>query len=156
MSGINKVIIIGRLGQNPDSKQLENGNTVTNFSVATSESWTDKTTGEKKEQTEWHRVSTFGKLAEVAAKYLMKGRQVYVEGKLKTRSYEVDGVKKYSTDIVADRVEFLGDSKTTAEAVTIPEQQKAGFEDLFEKPAVRREDLKNHAPQLDTTEKLAF
>jgi single-strand DNA-binding protein len=118
MSGINRVILVGRLGQDPESKQLDNGNTVTNFSVATSETWTDKTTGEKKETTEWHRISVFGKLAEVAAQYLKKGRQCYVEGKLKTRSYEVDGVKKYSTDILADKIEFLGDSKTSEAETT--------------------------------------
>jgi single-strand DNA-binding protein len=139
MSGINKVIILGRLGQDPESKQLENGNTVTNFSVATSESWTDKTTGEKKEQTEWHRVSVFGKLAEVAAKYLTKGRQVYLEGKLKTRSYEVDGVKKYSTDILADKIEFIGDRQTDEAEVKTPRAQTTTL-------ATPKKPLHNFAP----------
>ena len=100
MAGINKVILVGNLGAKPEVKYASNGNAIANLSVATSESWTDKNTGQKQEKTEWHRVSVFGKLAEIAGQYLDKGSKVYVEGKLQTRSYEQDGVKKYATDIV--------------------------------------------------------
>jgi len=86
MAGINKVILVGNLGAKPEIKYASNGNAVSNLSIATSESWTDKTTGEKQERTEWHRVSLFGKLAEIAAQYTDKGSKVYVEGKLETRN----------------------------------------------------------------------
>ena len=107
MSGVNKVIIIGRLGADPEMKAVGQGSTVTRLSVATSESWTDKN-GQKQERTEWHRITVWGKLAEICGKYLQKGRQVYVEGKLQTRSWEDNGQKKYATDIVANTVQFLG------------------------------------------------
>ncbi len=106
MSGINKVIIVGRLGQDPEMKAVGQGSTVTRLSVATSESWNDKN-GQKQERTEWHRVTVWGKLAELCGKYLAKGRMVYVEGKLQTRSWEDNGQKKYATDIVASTVQFL-------------------------------------------------
>ena len=99
--GINKVIILGTLGQDPEVKYMPSGGAVCNLSLATSEQWSDKTTGEKKEQTEWHRVVIFGKLAEVAGEYLRKGSQVYVEGKLRTRKWaDQSGVEKYTTEIV--------------------------------------------------------
>ncbi len=107
MAGINKVIIVGRLGQDPEMKAVGQGSTVTRLNVATSESWVDKS-GQKQERTEWHRVTVWGKLAELCGKYLAKGRQVYVEGKLQTRSWEDNGQKKYATDIVASTVQFLG------------------------------------------------
>lgn len=99
--GINKVIIIGTLGQDPEVKYMPSGGAVCNLSLATSEQWNDKATGEKKEQTEWHRVVIFGKLAEVAGEYLRKGSQVYVEGKLRTRKWtDQSGAEKYTTEIV--------------------------------------------------------
>jgi single-strand DNA-binding protein len=107
MSGVNKVIIVGRLGQDPEVKTIQGGQTVARLSVATSESWMDKN-GQKQERTEWHRVNIWGKPAENAGKYLAKGRQVYVEGKLQTRSWEDNGVKKYATDIVANNIQYLG------------------------------------------------
>ncbi len=106
MSGINKVIIVGRLGQDPEMKAVGQGSTVTRLSVATSETWIDKS-GQKQERTEWHRITVWGKLAELCGKYLAKGRQVYVEGKLQTRSWEDNGQKKYATEIVASTVQFL-------------------------------------------------
>ncbi|MCM2352591.1 MAG: single-stranded DNA-binding protein [Pseudobdellovibrio sp.] len=115
MSGINKVIIVGRLGQDPEMKAVGQGSTVTRLNVATSESWTDKT-GNKQERTEWHRITVWGKLAELCGKYLAKGRMVYVEGKLQTRSWEDNGQKKYATDIVASTVQFLGGASTGAGA----------------------------------------
>lgn len=100
--GVNKVILVGTLGQDPEVKYLTNGNAVCNLSLATSEQWKDKQTGEKKEKTEWHRVVMFGKVAEIAGEYCRKGSQVYIEGKLETREWEKDGVKRYTTEVKVD------------------------------------------------------
>jgi len=100
--GVNKVILVGTCGQDPEVRYLPNGNAVTNLSLATSEQWTDKQTGQKVERTEWHRVSLFGKVAEIAGEYLRKGSQVYIEGKLQTREWEKDGIKRYTTEIIVD------------------------------------------------------
>ncbi|CAH0168698.1 MULTISPECIES: single-stranded DNA-binding protein [unclassified Pseudomonas] len=100
--GVNKVILVGTCGQDPETRYLPSGNAVTNLSLATSEQWTDKQTGQRVEKTEWHRVSLFGKVAEIAGEYLRKGSQVYIEGKLQTREWEKDGVKRYTTEIIVD------------------------------------------------------
>ena len=100
--GINKVILIGNVGGDPETRYLPNGNAVTNLTLATSDSWRDKQTGQMQERTEWHRVSFFGKIAEIAAQYLRKGSKVYIEGRLQTREWEKDGVKRYTTEIVVD------------------------------------------------------
>jgi single-strand DNA-binding protein len=100
--GVNKVILVGTCGQDPEVRYLPSGNAVTNLSLATSEQWTDKQTGQKVEKTEWHRVALFGKVAEIAGEYLRKGSQVYIEGKLQTREWEKDGIKRYTTEIVVD------------------------------------------------------
>ena len=100
--GVNKVILVGTCGQDPEVRYLPNGNAVTNLSLATSEQRTDKQTGQKVERTEWHRVSMFGKVAEIAGEYLRKGSQVYIEGKLQTREWEKDGIKRYTTEIIVD------------------------------------------------------
>ncbi len=101
MAGINKVILIGNLGRAPDVKFATNGNAIANLAIATSESWKDKTTGEKQEKTEWHRVCLFGKLAEISQQYLHKGSKVYIEGKLQTRKWQdKEGNDKYTTEIV--------------------------------------------------------
>ena len=103
--GVNKVIILGTLGQDPEVRHMPNGGAVASVSVATSESWNDKVTGEKKEQTEWHRVVIFGKLAEIAGEYLRKGSQVYFEGQLRTRKWTDNaGVEKYTTEIVIQQM----------------------------------------------------
>ncbi|GMV31084.1 MAG: single-stranded DNA-binding protein [Rhodanobacteraceae bacterium] len=106
--GINKVILVGNVGKDPETRYSAGGMAVTTISVATSESWKDKQTGEQKEKTEWHRVKFFGRLAEIAGEYLKKGSQVYIEGSLRTEEYEKDGVKRYSTDIVAAEMQMLG------------------------------------------------
>jgi len=106
--GINKVILVGNLGGDPETRYTPSGTAITSIRIATSESWKDKNTGEQQERTEWHRVDFFGRLAEIAGEYLKKGRQVYVEGKLRTDEYEKDGVKRYSTKIVADEMQMLG------------------------------------------------
>lgn len=98
--GVNKVIIVGTLGQDPEIRYAPNGNAIANMSVATSESWNDRSSGEKKELTEWHRLVIFGKLAEIAGEYLKKGSQVYFEGQLRTRKWEKDGVDRYTTEII--------------------------------------------------------
>ncbi|MGE4569801.1 MAG: single-stranded DNA-binding protein [Gammaproteobacteria bacterium] len=101
MAGINKVILVGNLGAKPEVKYASNGNAIANLSVATSDSWTDKNTGQKQERTEWHRVSLFGKLAEIAGQYLDKGSKVYVEGKLQTRKWQdQNGQDRYTTEVV--------------------------------------------------------
>lgn len=101
--GVNKVILVGNLGQDPEVRYLPNGGAVANITLATSESWRDKATGEQKEQTEWHRVVLFGKLAEVAGEYLRKGSQVYIEGQLRTRKWtDQSGVEKYTTEVLVN------------------------------------------------------
>ena len=108
MRGVNKVLIIGTLGADPEVKQFSNGGSITNISVATSEQWTDKQSGEKREATEWHRVSLANKLGEIAAQYLRKGSKVYIEGKLSTRKYQAqDGTDRYVTEIKAFSMQML-------------------------------------------------
>lgn len=107
--GINKVILVGNLGNDPEVRYTSSGAAIATLSVATSETWTDKQSGERQERTEWHRVKMFGKLAEIAGEYLKKGRQVYIEGSLRTDKYtDKSGVEKYSTDIVASDMQMLG------------------------------------------------
>ncbi|MDI6686905.1 MAG: single-stranded DNA-binding protein [Desulfobacterales bacterium] len=109
MSGLNKVMLIGRLGSDPELRYTPDGTAVASFSIATSEEWKDKNTGEKKERTEWHRVVAWRKLGEICGEYLAKGKQVYVEGRIQTRSWEdKDGNKRYTTEIIASDIQFLG------------------------------------------------
>jgi single-strand DNA-binding protein len=140
MSGVNKVIIIGRLGQDPEMKAVGQGATVARLNVATSESWVKD--GQKQERTEWHRIVVWGKLAEICGKYLAKGRQVYVEGRLQTRSWEDNGQKKYSTEIVASTVQFLGSAGNEATATKDPAMNQSAnggadfnFSDFGPEPA---------------------
>lgn len=119
---LNKVMLLGRLGSEPEMREVGNGNNVCNFSVATSEKWKDKQ-GNAQEKTEWHRISAFGKLAEICNQYLSKGREVFIEGKLSTRSWEDDqGNKRYATDIIASNVQFIGGKKDDSAK---PESQAA-------------------------------
>lgn len=109
MSSINKVIIIGNAGKDPEVRYLADGSAVTNITVATSEKWKDKASGEQKEATEWHRIVMYGKVAEIAGQYVKKGTSAYYEGKLKTRKWtDKDGVDKYTTEIVCDKLQLLG------------------------------------------------
>ena len=112
MAGVNKVILIGRLGKDPEVRNLENGVSVATFTLATTEVYKDKITGEKKEITEWHNVALWRGLAEIASKYLHKGDLLYVEGRLRTRSYEKEGVTKYFTEIVGDNINMLSPKPT--------------------------------------------
>lgn len=107
--GVNKVILVGNLGADPETRYTTSGSAITSIRIATSESWKDKQTGEQQERTEWHRVKFFGRLAEIAGEYLKKGRQVYVEGSLRTDKYtDKDGIERYSTDIIANEMQMLG------------------------------------------------
>jgi single-strand DNA-binding protein len=110
MASVNKVILVGNLGRDPEVRYSTDGAAICNVSIATTSSWKDKSSGEKREETEWHRVSFFGKLAEIAGEYLKKGRPVYIEGRIKTRKYQdkETGADRYSTDIVAERMQMLG------------------------------------------------
>lgn len=109
MASVNKVTIIGNLGRDPENRYLPSGEQVTSIAVATTDRWRDKATGDLKEQTEWHRISFFGKLAEIAGQYLKKGSQVYVEGRIRTNKYtDRDGVERYQTQIIADTMQMLG------------------------------------------------
>lgn len=132
--GVNRVFLIGICGQDPETRYMPNGNAVTNLSLATSESWKDKS-GEKQERTEWHRVVLFGKVAEIAGEYLRKGSQCYIEGRLQTREWEKDGVKRYTTEIVVDmggNLQLLGGrpeserSERQSSAAQAPADQFAG------------------------------
>lgn len=105
---MNKVILIGRVGKDPEVRTIDNGNTVANFSIATSESYKDKTTGEKKEVTEWHNVVLWGKIAEIAQQYVKKGDLISIVGKNRTRSWEKDGVTRYTTEVLGDELRMLG------------------------------------------------
>lgn len=124
--GVNKVILVGTCGQDPEVRYLPNGNAVTNLSLATSEQWTDKQSGQKVERTEWHRVSLFGKVAEIAGEYLRKGSQCYIEGKLQTREWEKDGIKRYTTEIIVDingTMQLLGSRPLGQQPGQAPDRQ---------------------------------
>lgn len=132
MASVNKVILVGHLGKDAEVRYAASGDAIANFSVATSESWKDKTTGEKKEQTEWHRCVAYRKLGEIAGQYLKKGSQVYIEGKLKTRKWQdKDGQDRYSTEIQVDELKMLGgksDSQRPADS------QGGGYEPAPSRP----------------------
>jgi single-strand DNA-binding protein len=137
MRGVNKVILIGNLGQDPEVRYSAGGSAITTISIATSESWKDKQTGEKQERTEWHRIKFFGRLAEIAGEYLKKGQQVYIEGSLRTDKYtDKQGVERYSTNIIANEMQMLGGRDNASEphqpsrAPSVrPQPDQGGFED---------------------------
>jgi single-strand DNA-binding protein len=138
--GVNKVILIGNVGGDPETRYLPNGNAVTNITLATTDSWKDKQTGQQQERTEWHRVVFFGKLAEIAGEYLRKGSQCYVEGRLQTREWEKDGVKRYTTEIVVDMngtLQLLGGRGGNAE----------GGGDYAQRPARPQREPQQAAPR---------
>jgi single-strand DNA-binding protein len=124
MAGVNKVILVGNLGKDPEIRTLESGVKVARFSVATTESYNDRNTGQRVDQTEWHNIVLWRGLAEIAEKYLRKGNQVYIEGKLQTRSYQdKDGITKYSTEVVGQNLNMLGGRSTTNEPGSEPVNQ---------------------------------
>ncbi len=117
MRGVNKVILVGHLGQDPEVRSMPSGSSVANLSLATNEQWRDKNTGEQQERTEWHRLALFGRLAEIAGQYLRKGAPVYVEGRLRTRKWQDrDGHDRYSTEIVVNELQMLGGRGSTSQA----------------------------------------
>lgn len=122
---LNRVMLIGNLGRDPEHRELDNGQSVTSFSIATTDSWTDKK-GEKQERTEWHNIVAWGKLAEICAEYLKKGSKVYIEGSLKTEQYEKDGVTRYATKIVAREMMMLDGRREGAPAERAPAPQSSG------------------------------
>lgn len=160
MASVNKAIIVGNLGRDPETRYLPDGGAVTNVSIATTDSWKDKSTGEKKEQTEWHRVAFFGKLAEIAGEYLKKGSQVYIEGRIRTRKWQdKDGQDRYTTEIIADTMQMLGgrggagDASARAEAPmdtrgeprTEP-RTEAKASGASKKPASKFDDMEDDIP----------
>ncbi len=141
MASVNKAILIGNLGKDPDVRYAPNGDAITNITIATTESYKDKS-GEKQEKTEWHKIAFFGKLAEIAGEYLKKGSQVYIEGRIQTRKWhDKDGQDRYTTEIVADRMQMLG-GRGEAQERPAPQHQerqqpqrpaqqsKGGFDDM--------------------------
>lgn len=117
--GINKVILIGNVGSDPETRYLPNGNQITSIKLATTDSWKDKQSGQQQERTEWHRVVFFGKVAEIAGQYLRKGSQCYIEGRIQTRDWEKDGIKRYATEIIVDMggtMQLLGGRGETSNA----------------------------------------
>ena len=126
MASVNKVILVGNLGRDPEVRYTPSGDSITNTTIATTDAWKDKQTGEKKEATEWHRVVFFGKLAEIAGQYLKKGRQVYIEGALRTRKWQdKEGTDRYTTEIVASEMKMLG-SKPEGTAAPEPSRSAPG------------------------------
>jgi single-strand DNA-binding protein len=151
MASVNKVIVVGNLGRDPETRYMPDGAAITNVSVATSFQWTDKASGEKKEETEWHRVVFRGKLAEVAGEYLKKGSQVYVEGRLRTRKWQdKDGQDKYTTEIVAERMQMLGARSGGGEPRDAPPEPRAteprAAASTGKKPAGKFDDMEDDIP----------
>jgi single-strand DNA-binding protein len=139
MSGVNKVILVGRLGADPEVKAIGSGSTVARLNLATSETWVKD--GQKQERTEWHRITVWGKLAEICGKHLSKGRQIYVEGKLQTRSWEdQQGQKRYATDIVASTVQFLSPATGERSTTTSNGADDAGYQDFGPEPSFDNSD----------------
>ncbi len=151
--GINKVILIGNVGADPESRYLANGNQVTNITLATTDSWKDKQSGQQQDRTEWHRVVFFGKVAEIAGQYLKKGSQCYIEGRIQTREWEKDGIKRYTTEIVVDMggsLQLLGGAADSATSNSYhrpkPTQAAQPSSSVASKP-----DKSNGWPDEDTT-----
>ncbi len=135
MASVNKVILIGNLGRDPEVRYMPSGDAVANISIATTEAWKDKN-GEKQEQTEWHRVALFGKTAEVAGEYLKKGSQVYIEGRLQTRKWtDKEGQERYTTEIRADRMQMLGSRSGGSERMPPPDDDRSPASASAKKPA---------------------
>jgi single-strand DNA-binding protein len=149
MASVNKVIVVGNLGADPETRYLPSGDAVTNIRVATTDKWKDKASGEMKEATEWHRISFFGRLAEIAGEYLKKGSQVYVEGSLRTRKYDKDGQTHYSTEIKGDVMQMLGSRQgggapeARAERSSAP---KSEAKPAAKKPAGGLKDMEDDIP----------
>lgn len=142
--GINKVILIGNLGNDPEVRYMPSGNAVANFSIATSESWKDKQTGEQQTRTEWHRISCFNRLGEIAGEYLRKGSKVYVEGRLQTRKWQdTNGQERYTTEIIANEMQMLDGRGSNAGGFDSPSQSMSSA------PAPQQHSAAPAAPAID-------
>lgn len=154
MASVNKVILVGNLGRDPETRYNPEGGAITNISVATTDTWKDKTSGEKQERTEWHRVVFFSRLAEIAGEYLKKGSQVYIEGSLRTRKWtDKEGQERYTTEIVADRMQMLGSRQGSGDAAArdkssgeAKEPAAAGEGKSAKKPAGKFDDMDDDIP----------
>ena len=150
MASVNKVIVVGNLGKDPETRFMPDGKAVCNFSVATTDTWKDKASGEKKEATEWHRISAFGRLAEICGEYLKKGSQVYIEGKLRTRKWQdKEGQDRYTTEIIADAMQMLGSRSGMGGGeprAEMREPSAAGESRPAKKPAGQFQDMDDDIP----------
>ena len=148
MASVNKVILVGNLGRDPETRYMPDGAAITNVSIATSFAWTDKASGEKKEETEWHRVVFRARLAEIAGEYLKKGSQVYVEGRLRTRKWQdKDGQDRYTTEIVAESMQMLGSRSGSGEPRPEPAEARAEAKaPPAKKPAGKFDDMEDDIP----------
>ncbi len=150
MASVNKVILVGNLGADPETRYMPSGDAITNIRIATTDRWKDKASGELKEATEWHRVAFFGRLAEIAGQYLKKGSQVYVEGRIRTRKWQdKDGQDRYSTEIVADAMQLLGRREGMGEAPASREPAEtapAAAKPASKKPATSIAELDDDIP----------
>jgi single-strand DNA-binding protein len=158
MASVNKVILVGNLGADPETRYQPSGESITNIRVATTDRWKDKASGEMKEATEWHRVAFFGRLAEISGEYLKKGSQVYIEGRIRTRKYQdKDGNERYSTEIIGDRMQMLGSraggGEPRAESRTEPKVEApakgsaaTGAGAVAKKPAGKFDDMEDDIP----------
>jgi len=152
MSGINKAIIVGNLGQDPEVRFMSNGSAVANFTVATSETWKDKKTGEQKEKTEWHRIVIYQRLAEVAGEHLTKGSNVYLEGKLQTRKWQnQQGADQYTTEILVNNMQMLGSKSQQAPQQRL--QQQVGFQQQAPQQQAPQVGFKQQAPSQQLAQK---
>ncbi|MAN20656.1 MAG: single-stranded DNA-binding protein [Gammaproteobacteria bacterium] len=148
MAGVNKVIILGRLGADPELRSSPSGVTTCNLSIATSINWTDKNSGDKKEKTEWHRVVFFGRPAEVIDQYMKKGQQLYVEGRLETSKYEKDGIERFSTNIIGESFNFISGSSTQMDDSTQNEfnQTPSQNENMSSESNPKKDDFDDDIP----------
>ena len=153
MASVNKVILVGNLGRDPETRYNPEGGAICNISVATTDTWKDKTSGEKQERTEWHRVVFFSRLAEIAGEYLKKGSQVYIEGSLRTRKWQdKEGQERYTTEIVADKMQMLGSRQGMGDAAArekmgeAKEPVAAGAGQTAKKPGGKLDDLDDDIP----------
>lgn len=145
MASVNKVILVGNLGRDPEVRYMPNGEAVANFSIATTDNWKDKS-GVKQEKTEWHNIVMYRRLAEIAGEYLKKGRPVYVEGRLQTRKWEKDGVTRYTTEIVADQMQMLGSGRDGGSASYDGDMDQGGGQDDYSQSAPRQQSAPQARP----------
>ncbi|QZA81934.1 single-stranded DNA-binding protein [Deefgea piscis] len=151
MASLNKVLLIGNLGRDPETRFMPNGNAVCNFSIATTESWKDKQSGQKQEKTEWHNISMYGRLAEIAGQYLKKGSSVYIEGRLQTRKWQdkQTGADRYTTEIIADEMKMLGGRGDTGGNAGGGYNQQGGGDDFnqeYSAPVQQQQQAPRQAP----------